>query len=46
MVGFSAKGGNIEKGSILKETEVKKKAKEVMRLLVREIEKKGRVKKC
>jgi len=44
-IGFSAKGGNIEKGSILKETEVIKKAKEVMGLLVREIEKKGSVKR-
>ena len=40
MVGFSAKGGNIEKGSILKETKVIEKAKEVMGLFIREIEKK------
>ena len=38
-IGFSAKGGDIEKGSILKETEVIEKAKEVMGLLAREIEK-------
>ena len=31
-IGFSAKGGNIDKGSILKETEVIEKAKEVMGL--------------
>jgi len=39
-IGFSAKGGNIDKGSILKETEVIEKAKEVMGLFIREIEKK------
>lgn len=38
-IGFSAKSGNIKKGSILKETGVIEKAKEVMALLVREIEK-------
>lgn len=38
-IGFSAKGGNIKKGSILKETEVIEKAKEVMGLFAREIEK-------
>ena len=38
-IGFSAKGGDIDKGSILKETKVIEKAKEVMGLFVREIEK-------
>jgi len=38
-IGFSAKGGDIDKGSILKETEVIEKAKEVIELFVREIEK-------
>lgn len=41
-IGFSAKSGNIEKGSILKEMEVIEKAKEVMGLLVREIERRKR----
>jgi len=38
-IGFSAKGGNIHKGSILKETEVIEKAKKAMGLLIREVEK-------
>jgi len=38
-IGFSAKGGDIDKGSILKEKEVIEKTKEVMGLLVRELKK-------
>ena len=36
-IGLSAKGGDIDKGSILKEKEVIERAKEVMGLLVKEV---------
>lgn len=38
-IGFSAKSGEIEKGAILKETEIVKQAKEQLKLLINEIEK-------
>jgi multimeric flavodoxin WrbA len=40
-IGFSAKSGEIEKGAILKETEVTKQAKELLPLLITEIQKVG-----
>lgn len=38
-IGLSAKSGDIEKSAILKETKVIEQAREVLRLLIREIEK-------
>lgn len=38
-IGFSAKSGDIEKGAILKEKKVIEQAKELLKLLVMEIEK-------
>ena len=38
-IGFSAKSGDIEKGAILKEKKIIEQAKELLKLLVREIEK-------
>lgn len=37
-IGFSAKSGKIEKGAVLREKETIKEAKELMKLLMREIE--------
>jgi hypothetical protein len=37
-IGFSAKTGEIEKGAILKEKEVVRQAKELVPLLIREME--------
>lgn len=38
-IGFSAKSGDIEEGAILKEEKVIEQAKELLKLLVREIKK-------
>jgi len=40
-IGFSAKSGGMEKGAILKETEVIRKGRKLAELLIREIEKAG-----
>ena len=37
-IGFSAKSGEVEKGAILKETEVIEQAKEQLTLLINEME--------
>jgi len=37
-IGLSVKSGGMEKGAILKETKSKEQAKELLRLLVKEIE--------
>ncbi len=42
-IGFSAKSGDIEKGTILREKKAIEQAKEILKLLVMEIEKRGRV---
>jgi len=41
IIGFSAKSGEMEKGAILKETEVITKERKMAELLIREIEKAG-----
>jgi hypothetical protein len=40
-IGFSAKTGEIEKGAILKEKEVIKQAKELLPLMIKEMEKRN-----
>lgn len=40
-IGFSARSGEMEKGVILKETEVIRKGRKLVKLLIREIEKAG-----
>jgi len=45
-IGFSAKSGDIEKGAILRETEVMEQAKELLKLLLKKMEKREKDYEC